>query len=247
MIDLHCHVDLFPKPREVIDGAIVKGVFVVSVTTTPSAWPGTSGLAQCVPEIETALGLHPQLALERISELGIFDLHLPKVTWVGEVGLDGSPELRPFWSTQVKVFEHILRSCSSAGGRILSIHSRRAALPVLDCLKNHPDAGVPVLHWFSGTTRDLELALGCGCWFSVGSPMLTSKKGRELVARIPRSRILTETDAPFTEINGRPSYPWDVVLAEHLLGEIWGVSDEEVRALVAENLWKLQGSLRTGS
>src|SRR5437868_5038347 len=53
--------------------------------------------------IRTALGLHPQLAHERKSELALFDALLPKTDYVGEIGLDGSPEYRPHWNDQVAV------------------------------------------------------------------------------------------------------------------------------------------------
>ena len=102
-------------------------MYILSVTTTPSAWHGTSTLANGKNRIRTALGLHPQLAHERKSELPLFDDLVMKTRYVGEIGLDGAPEFREHWKDQVEVFEHILKTCSTAGGRILSIHSRRAA------------------------------------------------------------------------------------------------------------------------
>ena len=44
-----------------------------------------------------------------------------------------------------------------------------------------PDAGISILHWFSGTVSELTAAIDFGCWFSVGLPMLRSKKGQALV------------------------------------------------------------------
>jgi Tat protein secretion system quality control protein TatD with DNase activity len=84
---------------------------------------GTSALVGRAERIRVALGLHPQLARERRSELDLFDRMLPEARYVGEVGLDGSPELRDQWHDQLAVFEHVLSSCRAAGGRIMSIHS----------------------------------------------------------------------------------------------------------------------------
>jgi hypothetical protein len=55
--------------------------------------------------------------------------------------------------TQKEVFERILRACARAGGKILTIHSVRAAAVVLDMLEAHLPAprGKAVLHWFTGT------------------------------------------------------------------------------------------------
>lgn len=240
MIDLHCHLDLFPQPAEIVAQAAVRNSFVLSVTTTPSAWPGTSALAREYLTIETALGLHPQLAKERFRELELFDKYLVETSWVGEVGLDGSPEYRGFWTEQLQAIEYILGACESAGGRIMSVHSRRAAAPMIESLRRFPDAGVPVLHWFSGTQKELDQAIRQGCWFSVGLPMVIAKKGREIISRIPRNRLLTETDGPFAETNGTPACPWHVGLVEHALSDLWCIDIQSATALLAENLRSLR-------
>ena len=75
----------------------------------------------------------------------------------------------------------------------------RASGAVLDRLQAYRDAGIPVLHWFSGPRRDLECAIELGCWFSVGPAMLRSRTGRALAALMPRDRVLTESDGPFAQ------------------------------------------------
>ena len=239
MIDFHCHLDLYPDPHAVVEECKLRGLYVLSVTTTPSAWDGTSALAAHSPRIRTALGLHPQLAHERKHELPMFDRILPLTRYVGEVGLDGSPELKPHWSAQVAVFEHILEACSSVGGRVLSIHSRRAASAVLDCLGKYPRAGLFVLHWFSGTQRELVRAIEMGCWFSIGPSMLAGERGRGLASRMPRDRILTETDGPFARVNDFPLQPWDVGSAIEPLARLWAVTPAEALSFLKGNLAKL--------
>jgi len=214
-------------------------MYVLSVTTTPSAWAGTNTLAHRDDRIRTALGLHPQIAHERKGEMDLFDQILPQARYVGEIGLDGTPELRRFWQDQVDVFERILSACEKAGGRIMSVHSRRASKPVLDALAAHRSAGTPVLHWFSGPQSDLARAVELGCWFSVGTPMLTSAKGRDLVARMPKDRILTESDGPFVQVQGKAAFPWDVSQTVAALAPVWGVSTEEAHELLAGNLRRL--------
>jgi TatD DNase family protein len=157
---------------------VKRGLYILSVTTTPSAWKGTSALANHTERIRTALGLHPQLAHERQSELPLFDSLLSETRYIGEIGLDGDPHFRRHWDSQITVFEHVLLKCREAGGRIMSIHSRRASGPVLDYIEKFPDAGIPILHWFSGSFRDLDRAINLGCWFSVGPAMLASENGR---------------------------------------------------------------------
>lgn len=239
MIDFHCHLDLYPEPKRIADACRDKGLYVLSVTTTPSAWQGTSALTCKGDRIRTALGLHPQIAHERKTELPLFDELLPNTKYVGEIGLDGAPEFRRHWEVQITVFEHILRSCSSAGGKIMSLHSRRASRSVLDLLETYPAAGVPVMHWFSGSLRDVERAASLGCWFSVGPAMLHSAKGCALISRMPQERVLTESDGPFARLSGQPLYPWDVNKAISKLSEIWKLSPDECTDLINNNLRKL--------
>lgn len=239
MIDLHAHLDLYPDPQAITKECVERNLFVLSVTTTPSAWSGTAALAQGAARIRTALGLHPQLAHERRSELALFEGLLPQSRYVGEIGLDGGPELKATWDTQRHVFDEILRMCGSAGGRIMTIHSRRAASPVLDALASRADAGIAVLHWFSGSRRELQRAIDQGCWFSVGPAMLNGERGRGLAAQMPRDRILTETDGPFAQIEGRALLPWDAAKAESMLANLWGSNEDEVRDQLTSNLMRL--------
>ena len=243
MIDLHCHLDLYPDPARVADECRKRGLHVLSVTTTPSAWRGTRAIAQGEDRVMTALGLHPQLAHERRAELGLFDQLLPDARYVGEIGLDGTPQLRRHWEDQVAVFRHILGSCQDSGGRIMSIHTRRASRPVLDCLEAHPGAGVPILHWFSGSFRDLDCAIAQGCWFTVGPAMLHGERGRTLSARMPRDRVLTESDGPLARVEGRMLWPWDVATAIADLGRLWGVGTERAREIVRGNLEDMLNSI----
>lgn len=236
MIDFHCHLDLFPDPFAVSELCRRKKMYVLSVTTTPSAWPQSRKLSQPGDRIRVALGLHPQLAHERKHELDLFEALLPQTRYVGEVGLDGGPALAPYRADQELVFGRILAACSKASGKILSIHSRRAARAVIDAIAVHNDAGKFVLHWFSGTNDELKHAINRGCWFSVGPSMLQSKKGRALASLMPRDRILTETDGPFAIDGMMPLMPWHADKAEAMLAQIWKLPLTETQLLLQGNL-----------
>lgn len=247
MIDFHVHLDLYPDPQMIVRGIVEREMYVLSVTTTPSAWEGTAALAAPGSRIRTALGLHPQIAHERISELPLFEQHLDEAEYVGEIGLDGGAEFKQHWQVQLKAFDHILNACSRAGGRIMSIHSRRAAPVVLDRLAAAPEAGIPILHWFSGSKRDLLRAIEMGCWFSVGPAMLVSDKARALVKNMPRDRVLTETDGPFAQIDGERAQPWDADRAIAQLAGVWeDMSREEIDRLVHANLRRLVANAGLG-
>ena len=203
------------------------------------AWEGNIKLVAEADRIRLALGLHPQLAHERRSELALFESILPTARYVGEIGLDGGQEYKHSWPDQIHVFERILSACEAAGGRVMSIHSRRATGPVLDHISKHRRAGLPILYWYSGGQKELKRAIELGCWFSVGPSMLASDKGRSLIERMPKERVLTETDGPFGILAGKPLFPWDVHIAIDELANIWRLRQDATEDLLHDNLRRL--------
>ncbi|CAN7430395.1 TatD family hydrolase [Phyllobacterium sp. LjRoot231] len=243
MIDFHCHLDLYRDPVLAAEDADRAGVYVLSVTTTPKAWKKTSNLAAGKPRIRTALGLHPEVAAERIAELQLFEAFARDTRYFGEIGLDGSPQYKATQEGQLRVFNTILSIAEKSGGKILSIHSRRAADEVLDSLAAHGTAGTPVLHWFSGSPAQLKRAVNQGCWFSCGPAMFKSASGRAIVKSIPRNRILTETDGPFALEGSRPLQPGDVWRAVEGLAEMWNEPSDVVAQILHGNLRELSSTL----
>ena len=239
MIDFHCHVDLFPDPVAIIRASEAEGIYVLAVTTTPKSWVHLQTLLEGHNRIKGAVGLHPELVAERSAEVEEVCSIMTTTRYVGEIGLDGSPDLRSSFNLQVRVFERILARATELGGRILSIHSRRAASPVLDALERKLLAGSPVLHWFSGSKKELDRAIGMGCWFSVGPAMLNSAKGRGLLAAMPREKVLTESDGPFARLGARMVSPNDVARAEECLANIWSMPVSKVKVALRENLQRL--------
>lgn len=245
LIDFHCHLDLYPDPEAVAREAARRGVYVLSVTTTPTAFAGTAALARNESRIRTALGLHPELAAEREHELGLFEKLLPRTRYVGEVGLDGSRPHRDTLDRQGGVLTDILSLSAQAGGKIISLHSRGAADILLDVLSVEPRAGIFVLHWYSGTPRQVQRASELQCWFSVGPAMACSGRGRGAIAAMPRDRVIPETDGPFGAVQGRPAYPWEASRVVPLLAEIWEESSQLVAKRMTSNFRTLSTSLAT--
>lgn len=220
MIDFHCHIDLYPDPVGVLDEVDARGTYVLAVTTTPKAWRGTTKLVGKRRRVRVGLGLHPELVAQRHHEVPLLCGLLPETRYVGEIGLDGSPPHRGSLEVQRAVFVRILSECANHGGRVMSVHSRGAVSDVLDALESRPDAGTPILHWFSGTQNELRRAVDLGCWFSVGPAMLRSRKGRDLLGRMPFDRLLTETDAPFARDGDKPLMPWQAFDALQAMAEV---------------------------
>jgi TatD DNase family protein len=239
LIDFHCHLDLFDEPEHLAARCEEARLYVLSVTTTPKASRNTSELGKGRRCVRTALGLHPQLAHERSQELALLEALLGETRDVGEVGLDGSPAHRQHAEIRRKVFERILAASRQHGGRIFSIHSGGAAEAVVALLRQYDCGTTSVLHWFSGTQAELRAAIAIGCWFSVGPAMLRSENGRRLAARMPRDRVLTETDGPFAQDGKQPLSPFDVGRAVAKLAALWSISERDVEMRLAANLKEL--------
>lgn len=69
--------------------------------------------------------------------------------------------------------------------------------------------------------------------------MLATSRGLDLVSKIPHDRILTETDGPFAQIDGRNAFPWDVQFAAIRLADLWKTPLSEVEQKLQENLKSL--------
>jgi TatD DNase family protein len=240
-VDLHCHLDLYPDHAALITECDREGVATLTVTTTPKAWPRNRDLALPSRNVRAALGLHPQLVADRAAEIALFERYLSEARYVGEVGLDAGPRFYRSLEAQERVFERILRACAEQGGKILTIHSVRAVQKVLAHLERSLPAGrgQPVLHWFTGTPAEARRAADLGCYFSVNIEMLRKARHRNLVAGLPIDRLLTETDGPFVEENGRPVRPRDVKHTVIELATVRNLPTDQMCSQIVANLGAL--------
>jgi hypothetical protein len=168
MIDLHCHLDLYPNPAAVAKECARRRMYVLSVTTTPSAWKGTNALATGANRIRTAVGLHPQLARERKGELDQFERLIQETRYVGEIGLDGTPECKPSGRTRSKCSRMSLtnaRSRAAEYSRFIAGERRTKSLPTSNAGRmpacpsfiGSPEAiaaSSERLSWIAGTALD---------------------------------------------------------------------------------------------
>ncbi len=243
-MDFHCHLDLYPNAREVFKEAAQKNEFTWLVTTSPKAFVATARELTGAANVLVTPGLHPEIAHERASELDLLLTQMGDVTAVGEVGLDGSSRYRKSYDVQRALFEAIIERSSALGGRVLSIHSRQAVNDVLAVLDRHAGFGTAVMHWFTGTVKELRAAEERGCWFSIGPAAFASSSGRALAAKIPRHFVVPESDGPFAQIDDKPVLPWSADLTAWHLGKAWDVSTQEAAILLSENSYRLLTLIR---
>ncbi len=236
LIDSHCHLLDLADPMLALRRAAESRVVVVGVTDTPAEFEAARRRFGGLRHVRLAVGLHPLAAAHATRrDLALLESAAASVDYIGEVGLDLSLRGRATEDKQRAVLEHLLSS-RALSGKVWTLHSRSAAEGVISMLESRRHPMTPILHWFTGPTRLVERAIDVGCYFSVNEAMLESDRGRSLVAAIPRARLLTETDAPYTVAASGPSAPADVVRTVHRLAGVIGITPREAEDTVFANM-----------
>jgi len=233
-VDSHCHVDLYEDPLGVIRAAEAADVVTVAVTELPSAYQRLSLRVGARKHVRVALGLHP-LRVRDVTPLerALFTRMVDDCDYIGEVGLDGSRDGNATLREQTKLFEDVLQQ-PRVSQKVFTVHSRGAEQAAIERLIH---AGVTaILHWYSGPLKHIDVALAGGLWFSVNPAMLTSKNGKRIIQSIPRERVVTETDGPYTKTSGRPAEPRDIPAVVTGLARVWGEEPERARRRVHDNM-----------
>jgi len=114
--DFHCHVDLLPDSAAKIAVCERGHILTLAVTTTPKAWGQNHRCTAGSRYVHAAIGLHPELAGERHTEIDLLERLMAETVFVGEIGLDGSPQHRNSWRVQREVFIRILSAAQRLGG-----------------------------------------------------------------------------------------------------------------------------------
>lgn len=244
-MDFHCHLDLYPNAREVFAQTVERNAFTWLVTTSPRAYVATSRVLGGHPSVLITPGLHPEIVHERQAELDLLIAQIENASAVGEVGLDGSRRFQHSYEAQRRVFSAVVEQCAKMGGRVLSIHSRQAVRDVLSILAGNPGFGTAVLHWFTGSAAELKAAVEQGCWFSIGPAAFNSTSGRALAKKLPRDRVVPESDGPFAQFNEGTVMPWSADETARLLATAWEQPFDQVRLNLDANSKQLLGVIRS--
>ena len=195
IIDTHCHFDMMPNPEEYISAKEKAGDIVIGMTNLPSHFKMGQSHLIGYKHIRLALGLHPLLAAENRKELTLFKRLVDQTSYIGEIGLDFSREGIATKNEQISVLREVLATIKGKK-KIVSVHSRNAEKELLDMLCEFEIKNV-IFHWYSGPVDLIPSIIERGFYFSINESMCRSKNGQSIIGKIPREKILTETDAPY--------------------------------------------------
>jgi TatD DNase family protein len=240
--DTHCHLERFRRPAEVLARAKAARVRVIAVTSRPSDFRTLFPLYGRREGVRLALGLHP-LEVGKVdvaSELRLFERYAEHTSYLGEIGLDLSAAGRETSDDQHRALESIL-SIGDVRKKVMTVHSRGAGRQVLDALVAARATRV-IMHWFTGALSDLDRVLDAGFSFSINPAMTRTVKGRKLIDRIPRERVLVETDGPYVKVGINIAEPRDVWVVINDLAAAWSLTPSEAARLIEGNLRQLVGA-----
>ncbi|HEY6452168.1 MAG TPA: TatD family hydrolase [Steroidobacteraceae bacterium] len=179
---------------------------VVQMLITGATLAGSAAavqLARAHPgRLFATAGVHPHHASQlRVEDLPALRelLALPEVVAAGECGLDFHRNYSPR-DAQLRAFEWQLELAAGCG-KPLFLHQRDAHADFVAVLRQHRTAARrAVAHCFTGTAAELEDCLALDLSIGITGWICDERRGahlRELVTRIPRQRLLVETDAPY--------------------------------------------------
>ena len=261
--DTHCHLDMSAFSEDldaVLQRAIDAGLeFVIIPALDCATAKNALELARQKPGFfYTAVGIHPNYATDVestcLSQLTTL-ARQPGVVAIGEIGLDYHWD----YATPAQQKAVLLPQLELARelNLPLVVHNRDAAEdlgPILlewqeSLPESHPVKTRPgVMHSYTGP-QELALELvEAGFYFGIGGPV-TYKNGKDkqaLLAMLPREKVLLETDSPYLPPHphrGERNEPSFIPLIAAKVGEIWGVSAEEVGRVTTANARRLFGNL----
>lgn len=191
------------------------------------------------PAVRRSYGVHPWYAeswtdgsVDRLREALGKD---PEAN-IGEIGLDEAKG--PGMVDQARCFEEQFMLAAELG-KVVSIHSVRAENYVLAAIKrNRKGCKAVILHSFSASANYVQSFAKHDCYFSISPRILTKQEpvAKALLEKIPRDRLLIETDSP--------DYGQEFVSAEDFIGKLAGLLSmdaAELAALTLENAKRIFG------
>lgn len=215
-IDTHCHFDFPPftgHEAQSIQQAASAGVQAIIVPAIEAAnFDRVLDLARTHSALYAALGLHP-IVVEKHQDVHLDQLEaciLPageKLVAIGEIGLDLYRD-DPHFERQQTLLDAQLKLAKRHDLPVI-LHSRRTHDKLAMHLKRADLPRTGVVHGFSGSLQQAQRFIELGYKIGVGGTITypRASKTRDVMAQLPLSSLLLETDAPDMPLNGFQGQP----------------------------------------
>jgi TatD DNase family protein len=257
LADSHCHLNykgLADDQADVLTRARARGVTaMLNIATRESEWDAVLATAEREPDVWATVGIHPHEADQHpnvdTAKLVERARH-PRVVGIGESGLDYFYDHSDRARQQASFRAHI--DAARESGLPIVVHTRDAEDDTAALMREAMEEGAytGVIHCFTASDAFADIALDLGLYISI-SGIVTFKNATALqatAARLPRERLLIETDAPFlapVPHRGKTGEPAFVADTAAFLAKLRGEDVDELQAYTAENFHRLFDRTRT--
>lgn len=238
LIDTHCHLDsyqYFGYCDELVRHSLANGIKQIIIPgADPKDLARAKELANRYKEVYFSVGVHPYHANEFDAKYLEEFLGDEKCLAVGECGLDyfrGKEDE----ALQKEVFAAQIKLALKYDLPLM-IHCREANEDTYEMLKDFKGRGV--LHCFNAS--ELLLKLSNNFYYGIGG-VLTFKNAKKLVEilpKIPKNRLVLETDAPYLTphpFRGSINEPSMMYFVAQKMAELLGCDYEEIANLTNKN------------
>jgi TatD DNase family protein len=261
LFDVHAHLThprLAGDVDDVISRAEAAGLStIISNGLNPDDNRAVAELAARHPIVQPAFGLYPvDAVLPEMIAAGIeyprepgdwtgedaarwVEEHADDAIAVGEIGLDGHWVPEEFWDQQESLFRRLVRHAVRIDKPMI-IHTRKRERRAFEILQEEGATRVD-WHCFGGrvklaqrVTRESEHR------FSIPANARRSESFTAMLRKLPRDRILLETDCPYLgPERGVRNEPANVAGTAAYIAEVWEETQEAVEARLADNFERL--------
>ncbi|MFW6283417.1 MAG: TatD family hydrolase [Minisyncoccales bacterium] len=245
IFDTHAHINFkaFNKDREkIIKKTLEKGVGMINVGSNLKTSKKAIEIANKFDNVYATVGIHPIHIKDDtvLKENEIRELAEEKqVVAMGEIGLDYykiptekiKEKQKNFLKKQIKIAEKT--------DLPVVLHCRQAHSEMIDLLSNINIKGV--IHCFSGDWSTAQKYLEFGFYLGFNGIIYKNQYSKEVIKKIPLSKMLVETDCPFLlppEEEGR-NEPLNVKYIIKTIAKIKDIKKKEVEKETTKNAQKL--------
>jgi TatD DNase family protein len=261
LLDSHAHVDgpEFDADRvEVLARARAAGVkrmVVIGAVGDPTSAERAVALAEQDPDIFATVATHPHDVEKMTTDWWAVHERLashPRVVAIGETGLDYYYDHSPRRAQQDAFRRFIALARSVNKPVVCHIRSQKEdATRVPGDSDAHEDARAIltdtgaaelgcIIHCFTGSPADAEAYAAMGCYVSFSGIVTykTAQALRDAVPRVPRERLMVETDCPYlapVPRRGKRNEPAFVVHTAEVVAAAAGMNFEDLARITTEN------------
>ncbi len=248
IIDTHCHLEDSLFDQDLDDVAITarnENIAIISSAITKESWSKGLDIASRYSHIFPSLGLNPTQFSDSGEAVEFIRENSDDLIAIGEIGLDHY--LIREHSDRVKQlngFNEMLQLAVELGLPV-QVHSRSAGKATLEVLYKSEIVNVH-MHAFDGKSGYARTASeDYGYYFSIPTSVIRSPQKQKLVKAVALERLLLETDSPvLAPIKGERNVPTNISVALAEVSRILRKDEEEMRAIILENSYRLYKKLR---